>query len=191
MRTTACALLGLALTTWLAPGELIAGTPAQRGTARKASGSRPRGLAGPRRGTAPRGQLRAARPSPEADAPDTMSVTVGRDGRGEVEAAARALMRRSPTGEPARRATWKKLLLLADGTGFRDEVVRAAFRLTRRSDHSEFGMHFANAPRGRGLPRDVHKAIYGYKPLPGPVNRAIEVVTWPLSMALLVLAGDQ
>lgn len=191
MRTTTCALLGLALTAWLAPGDVFAGTPAGRGATRKASGSRARKVLVPRPGAAPRAQL-----LPPAAAPDPMKVTVMRDGRGRVanrdavEAAARELMRRTPAEEPARRATWKQLIQLADGTRFRDDVVRAAFRLTRRSERSEFGMHFATAPRGRGLPRDVHKEIYGYKPLPSGVSRALDVVTWPLGMALMVLAGD-
>ncbi len=190
MRTIACALLGLALTAWLAPGDLSAGTT-RRGAARKASGSRARTIVLPRPGAGPRGQLR-----PPSAARDPMTVTVERDARGRVanrdavEAAARELMRRTPADEPARRATWKQLIQLADGTRFRDDAVRAAFRLTQRSERSEFGMHFATAPRGRGLPRDVHKEIYGYKPLPSGVSKALEVVTWPLGMALMVLAGD-
>lgn len=188
MRIAISSLLALALTTAL-PGPLLAGKSARPRVVRKAPPDRGRPAA-PARGMT--GQ--SLRP---VAAPDPMAVTVQRDrrgrvaNRGEVEVAARALMTRRPSEPGERRATWRQLIELADGTRFRADVVRAAFRLTTRSEHSEFGMYFTNAPRGRGLPADVHREIYGYKPMPRALEKAIDIVAWPFAAALLVLGGGE
>jgi len=121
----------------------------------------------------------------------TSPVRVARDRRGrvtnrrEVEAAARNLMRRAPTSPHEKRATWKQLVELADGTRFRKDVIRAAFRLTTRREYGEFGMHFT---RSR-LPNDVFQAIYGYKPMSRPLKASAAMSEYGIASFCVVFFG--
>lgn len=108
---------------------------------------------------------------------------------------AQALIRAGAPADPAKRLEWAtKLAKLAQAVSpqMREPLARQIFTAIdpKSRDGRNFADYFMNPANGEyALPKDIFKAVFGYRQNNAPVDKFLDVATWPIAIGGIVVAS--